>query len=407
MTSLNLNNQLVESAGHSGWLAWLVGKILPELASGQLRIALHTGETIERTGATAGHVAEIAIHRRRGLRRMLLDGEQGFVEGFLEGDWSTPDLHALLGFFIENEAAFERRGRNTRLTELRHRLMHRFRANSPRGSRRNIAAHYDLGNDFYASWLDAGMNYSSGLYRGSETLEEAQDAKLERVIALLDPGAGDRVLEIGCGWGALAERLVRRGSPVTAVTLSAEQLRYAGQRLSAAGLADRADLRLQDYRDVDGCYDRIVSIEMLEAVGERYWPVYFGKLRESLAPGGLAVLQVITIEEARFAAYRSRPDFIQSYIFPGGMLPTMSRIEAEAARAGLTLCHRESFGESYARTLREWRERFVSSWHAIEPLGFDQRFRKMWEYYLAYCEAGFRHKALDVSLFKFSTAASV
>lgn len=401
MTSTRFDSSAAASSPRSGPLAWLLERLLPAVETGRIRIVLPGGDAIERRGKAAGHAAELTFVQRRGLRRMLLNGEKGFADGFMDGDWTTPDLPTLLGFFLDNEAIFKRRSRSACLTRMRQRLAHRLRANTLPGSRRNIAAHYDLGNRFYAQWLDTGMNYSSALYRGTETLEEAQEAKLDRVIELLEVRPSDRILEIGCGWGALAERLAVIGSSFIGVTLSMEQLRHAEARLAALGLAGSADLRLQDYREVDGQYDRIASIEMLEAVGERYWPVYFRKLRDSLAPGGIAVLQVITIREDRFEIYRGRPDFIQRHIFPGGMLPPVSRIEAEAALAGLTLCHRQSFGDSYARTLQGWRHRFLRSWSSIEPLGFDRRFRRMWDYYLAYCEAGFAHGAIDVSLFKF------
>jgi cyclopropane-fatty-acyl-phospholipid synthase len=245
------------------------------------------------------------------------------------------------------------------------------------------------------------MNYSSALFAGDDTLEAAQKRKLDRAASLLDLSGGERVLEIGCGWGALAEQLIRRhGSNLSGVTLSTEQLAYAQARLADAFEDGRADLRLLDYRDVEGRYDRIASIEMIEAVGERYWPVYFAKLRASLRTGGIALLQAITIDESRFAAYRNRADFIQRHIFPGGLLPTASIIEREAERAGLKLVHRESFGDSYAKTLREWRCRFLRAWPAIEPLGFNERFRRMWEYYLVYCEIGFRFGVIEVGFFK-------
>jgi cyclopropane-fatty-acyl-phospholipid synthase len=258
-----------------------------------------------------------------------------------------------------------------------------------------------MGNAFYAQWLDPDMIYSSALYAtGSESLEEAQAAKIDRIAELLAPAPGATVLEIGCGWGALALALARtHGAHVTGLTLSTEQLAHARQRVDEEGLAPRVDLRLQDYRDVEGCYDRIVSIEMLEAVGERYWPVYFGTLRERLAPGGVAVVQVITIADAHFDRYRSSPDFIQRFIFPGGMLPSVGALNAEAARAGLALERAESFGASYAATLAEWRHRFLAAWPAIEPLGYDAAFKRLWEYYLCYCEAGFRSGRVDVGLF--------
>jgi cyclopropane-fatty-acyl-phospholipid synthase len=274
--------------------------------------------------------------------------------------------------------------------------------NTRRGSRRNIAAHYDLGNEFYRQWLDPGMTYSAGLFsRAAQTLEEAQDAKLDRVISLLNLSGGERVLEIGCGWGSFAERLLQQhDGVVTGVTLSSEQLDYAQHRLGAAVQSGRCDLRLQDYRDVCGTFDRIVAIEMLEAVGEAYWSTFFEKLRDSLRPDGLAVLQVITIDDARFGNYRRRPDFIQKYIFPGGMLPTKHIIEREIAQAGLRLVAHEHFGESYARTLEHWQQRFQKSWPRIERLGFDERFKRTWEYYLAYCQAGFEANAISVGLYK-------
>ena len=246
------------------------------------------------------------------------------------------------------------------------------------------------------------MNYSSALYRRpGATLEEAQEAKIDRIIDALALRGGERVLEIGCGWGALSERLAtRHGCAVMAITLSHEQLSHARHRIREAGAADRVEVRLQDYRDVEGRYDRIVSIEMIEAVGVDYWPVYFAKLRDSLIPGGLAVLQAITISEATYTSYRSHPDFIQRYIFPGGMLPTAGILREEARRVSLTVTSEFAFGDSYARTLVEWRERFQKAWPRLAALGFDERFRRMWDYYLCYCEAGFRAGILDVGLFQ-------
>jgi cyclopropane-fatty-acyl-phospholipid synthase len=275
-------------------------------------------------------------------------------------------------------------------------------------SRRNIAVHYDLGNEFYQHWLDPSMTYSAGLFSSRDrTLEQAQNAKLDRVITLLDLNDGDRVLEIGCGWGSLAERMIERHDcRVTGVTLSARQFDFAQRRLRNRGLAGRSSIRLQDYRDVRGTYDRIVSIEMLEAVGQAYWPTYFEKLRDRLRPGGAAVIQVITIDEDRFEDYRRRPDFIQKYIFPGGMLPTIEIIERETAKAGLSLVGKEFFADSYARTLEEWRRRFLDSWTEIEALGFDERFKRTWEYYLAYCQAGFETGIVNVGLYKIIRSTS-
>jgi cyclopropane-fatty-acyl-phospholipid synthase len=378
-------------------IARLVGYALPALDAGRLRVILPNGDVVSRAGAAAGPEATLVVRRWRALWRMLRGGEHGFSDGYVNGEWTTPDLGALLQLGALNERTINRRGRGSVLTRLRNRILHRSHDNTLHGSRRNIAAHYDLGNAFYAHWLDSGMNYSSALYEGDEPLESAQLAKLDRAAELLDLSGGECTLEIGCGWGALAERLIGRyGATVKGLTLSLEQLAYCRERLSGRPFEGK----LQDYRHETGRYDRIVSVEMLEAVGERFWPAYFAKLRQCLTETGVAVLQVITIRDDRYEAYRSQPDFIQRYIFPGGMLPTPAIIEREAANQGLTLVHRESFGESYARTLAEWRSRFLNAWPAIEPLGFDARFRRMWEYYLTYCEVGFNSGLVDVGFFK-------
>jgi len=386
---------------HRSFVGRLVDRALPALPAGRLRLTLPNGDVIERRGDEVGPDAAMTVHRWRALWRMMRDGEHGFADSYLDGEWSTPELGDLLELCLQNEAALTGKGAFDWIGNVRNRLRHWRRSNTKRGSRRNIAAHYDLGNDFYRPWLDQGMNYSSALYVNCDTLERAQSAKLDRAAALLDLAGGEHVLEIGCGWGALAERLIRHyGAKVCGITLSTEQLAYARTRLAGEVGDGRADLRLQDYRDVPDLFDRIVSIEMIEAVGERYWSNYFGKIRNCLTKGGVALLQAITIDERRFAAYRKRPDFIQRYIFPGGVLPTVAIIEREAARAGLKLVHQETFGDSYVRTLREWRDRFMGAWPKIEPLGFNERFCRMWEFYLAYCEVGFRVGTINVGFYK-------
>jgi cyclopropane-fatty-acyl-phospholipid synthase len=381
----------------------VLSRAIPALPAGRLQLALPSGEVILRQGALPGPEASIAIKSWRCAWRLLCDPDDAIARGYIDGDWTTPDLGEVLSLGIRNEAALTPQSEWPALSFALHRLRHALRTNTRRGSRRNIAAHYDLGNDFFKPWLDAGMSYSSALYRGDETLEQAQEQKLERIAQLLALKGGERVLEIGCGWGPLAERLIRaHGATLYGITLSTEQLAYARARLAREIANGRADLQLADYRDLSGQFDRIASVEMIEAVGERFWPAYFQKLRACLAAGGSALIQAITIDEKRFAAYRARPDFIQRHIFPGGMLPTYSHIEARAGRAGLKLVHHESFGDSYARTLREWRSRFLHAWPALETLGFDQRFRRMWEYYLIYCETGFRAGAIDVGFFKFA-----
>jgi cyclopropane-fatty-acyl-phospholipid synthase len=285
-------------------------------------------------------------------------------------------------------------------------LRHLARRNTRRGSRRNIAFHYDLGNDFYALWLDPGMTYSSAVFDAAgQSLQDAQDAKYRRLAESLDLKPGHHVLEIGCGWGGFAMTAARDyGCRVTAITLSGEQRRYAEERVRRAGLSDRIEVRLQDYRDVTGRFDRIASIEMFEAVGEERWPIFFNTVRERLKPGGVAGLQVITIEDGRYEAYQRSADFIQRYIFPGGMLPSPSALAAAIDRAGLTLNNVFAFGPSYAETLAAWQGRFQRAWPQIRQLGFDGRFKRLWEFYLAYCEAGFRAGAIDVAHYRIERA---
>ena len=383
----------------------LGGRVLralaPDPVCGSLRIVTPGGERVEFRGPMPGPEAVLVIKRWRAVWRLLRGGEIGFAEAFMDGDWTTPDLAQLLEWALRNEkkASLYRGHPGARLAR---RLAHGLRANTRRGSRRNIAAHYDLGNDFYKLWLDPSMSYSSAVYAApGDTLEQAQQRKLDRIVALLDDPDGMNVLEIGFGWGGVLERLIgAHRCRMTGLTLSTEQLAFSRARLDRLGLTADADLRLQDYRDVDGQFDRIVSIEMLEAVGERYWPVYFEKLRASLKPGGVCVLQVITIDEERFADYRANPDFIQAYIFPGGILPTKTAVHHEANAAGLDVTAEENFGVSYARTLQAWRERFLERTSDITALGLDEKFQRMWEFYLAYCEAGFACGAVDVSLFQ-------
>lgn len=389
-----------EASRVRGALGWLVRRLAGSDA-GLLVIELPSGARWVHQGAMPGPEAHVIVRRWAALRRLVTGGDIGFAEAYRQGDWWSPDLVAFFTWVTANEAALTMAWRGSSTVRLFDRLRHAGRKNTRVGSRRNIAAHYDLGNDFYAAWLDTGMNYSSALYtRDDESLEVAQQGKLTRVVEHLKLPVAGSVLEIGCGWGALAERLAgSSGCKVTGVTLSREQLQYARRRLDLAGLSANADLQLVDYRDVQGTFDAIVSIEMLEAVGERYWPVYFSKIRSLLKPGGRAVVQVITINEDRFESYRGRPDFIQRYIFPGGMLPTKTLMREHTERAGLRLVEVQVFAESYAKTLDVWRSRFLSAWPQLSAMGYDERFRHVWEYYLAYCEAGFRLGALDVGLY--------
>lgn len=379
----------------------VVDRSLRWLDCGQLKVEAPNGKRWTLIGRCPGPQAKLTIRSWSFLRRIVSGWDVGFAEAYMAGEVSTPDLVALLSLAARNRDLASR-FRMARFPRIGLRLRHALNRNTRVGSRRNISAHYDLGNSFYSQWLDAGMSYSAALFSPAETdLESAQNAKLDRVLDLLDACEGDRILEIGCGWGSFAERALKNNHlTVTGITLSTEQLDYARRRLVGAVAGGRCELRLQDYRDVGGTYDRIVSIEMLEAVGESYWPTYFKKLRECLRPGGIAVLQVITIDESRFERYRRRPDFIQKHIFPGGMLPTKKIIERATANAGLVPVAQEFFGHDYARTLQQWRARFQSAWPQICKLGYDQRFKRMWEYYLAYCQVGFDVQALDVGFYK-------
>lgn len=381
-------------------VAHLLGRMISRIDCGHITVVLPCGDRIEHSGARSGPHATLVLHSWRAIRRLLSHGDLGFAEGYIDGDWSSPDLVALLELAARNIAVLDRSISGFWPARMFNRMHHVLRANSKTGSRRNISFHYDLGNAFYECWLDPTMTYSSALYaHPNQTLEEAQQAKLSRIEELMNLRGGEHVLEIGCGWGALAMRLARAGARVTGITLSTEQLAFSRKRREQEMLVDRTALELTDYRDVEGSYDRIVSIEMLEAVGEAYWPAYFETLHKRLNVGGIAVLQVITIDEARFEAYRGSPDFIQRHIFPGGMLPTKAIIAEQGAQSGLKLVSTQSFGQSYAATLAEWRKRFLASWPSIMDMGFSERFRRLWDYYLCYCEAGFRAATIDVGFY--------
>jgi cyclopropane-fatty-acyl-phospholipid synthase len=377
-----------------------LAKLMSRLARGRLTVVTPDGSVLVQQAPEPGPDAKIVLKRWRAIRRLVLQSDIGFARAYCDGDFSSPDMTSVIELAAVNDHTLRALISGSWPARLLTRMLHLGRANTRRGSKRNITAHYDLGNAFYAQWLDESMTYSSALYtQPDQTLEQAQAAKLDLIVERLQLKGGERVLEIGCGWGALAERLAREGCHVTGITLSPSQLAYAQQRIADAGLSDRVDLRLQDYRDVTGQFDRIVSIEMIEAVGREFWPAYFATLRNCLKPDGRIVLQAITIEDSRFASYASGADFIQHYIFPGGLLPSHSAMNEQIDAAGLTLADRFSFGESYALTLQEWRRRFLVQWQSIRPLGFDEPFRRLWEFYLCYCEGGFRSAATDVGLF--------
>jgi cyclopropane-fatty-acyl-phospholipid synthase len=369
------------------------------LQNGRLDIVLDDGRRFRVEGRNPGPVAEMRVHDADVFARLLREGDMGFSDAYLEGGWSTPDLMAFMDLVHERNEAIYDGFPGIGLLRAFERLRHWLRSNSRRQARRNIAHHYDLGNDFYRLWLDETMTYSSALFRtGQEPLERAQIQKYASMVDRMGAQPGDHVLEIGCGWGGFAEYAAKeRGLRVTGLTISQAQHDYAVERIARAGLSDRVEIKLQDYRDERGTYDGIASIEMFEAVGEKYWPVYFDTLRERLKPGGNATLQIITVADARFEIYRKGVDFIQKYIFPGGMLPSPTALRAEVARAGLTLRDSVEFGDSYSQTLRRWHDTFNAHWDDVQRLGFDDRFRRMWNFYLTSCAAAFRSGNCDVT----------
>lgn len=380
----------------------VAGLLLKWEPVGAIVVELPTGRRMQFGRSETAHPAHLKLNSYRVLWQALRRGSIGFAESYMDEDVESDGLEALFHFFLRNRDKLHRSGDWLFRTRAGDRLAHFLRRNSRKGSRRNIAEHYDLGDAFYRPWLDAEMNYSSGLYAGgARDLESAQHAKLDAALDLLGLKGGESIFEIGCGWGAFARRAAQRhDAKVTGITLSHEQFAYARQEAAALGLDDQCDFRLEDYRDTQGSYDRIVSIEMVEAVGEENWPRYFETLRNRLKPGGLAVLQAITIGEDLFPRYRRKADFIQRHIFPGGLLPTASAIGEQAGNAGLKLETVKTFGPCYARTLGEWRERFEQAWPEISRLGFDERFRRKWLYYLSYCKAGFENGAIDVGFYQ-------
>jgi len=386
-----------------------VEKVLRQLTAtlqgGRVTFVLSSGRQIQCDSGVAGPEAILYLHSLNALRRLLTAGYIGLAEGYMAAEWSTPSLRQLFDFGTANETCLNQTLKGNWAVRLAHMATHRYRRNSRRGSRKNITRHYDLGNAFFSRWLDPSMTYSAALFRkdGAETLLEAQNSKYQRIITELGIETHHRVLEIGCGWGGFAEKCASEtGAHVTAITVSPEQKKYAAERLETAGLTDRTDVQLRDYRDVDGQFDRIVSIEMLEAVGEAYWPTYFGVLANRLKSGGRAMVQVITVPDAGFDSYRNGVDFIQRHIFPGGMLLSPGKIEENALAAGLEIGDEFYFGGDYARTLDAWADTFQKQWPQIVAHGFDDRFKRTWEYYLGYSAAGFRAGKIDLGQFCFS-----
>ncbi|MEZ5870332.1 MAG: cyclopropane-fatty-acyl-phospholipid synthase family protein [Nitratireductor sp.] len=375
-----------------------VVQTLVRLKLGALTLRLPDGRAFHFDAPLDGPSAELILHNWRMPRRTLLGGTIGAAESYMDGDWDSPDVTALLSLFGLNDEVGQDLTSPNWFNNLVETVRHWWNENTPDGSRRNIAAHYDLGNAFYSRWLDPSMTYSSAIYEKSESsLTQAQESKYRSLAERAGMREGHSVLEIGCGWGGFAEYAAKHvGCKVTGLTISREQFDFARERIFREGLTEKVDIRFQDYRDEKGQYDAVASIEMFEAVGEKYWPTYFERVSDCLKNGGRAGLQIITIAERHFEQYRRRPDFIQRYIFPGGMLPPPSKLLQLGKRAGLTQVAERVFPLDYARTLAEWRHSFIEKWEDIRTLGFDERFRRMWEFYLHYCEAGFRTGNIDV-----------
>jgi cyclopropane-fatty-acyl-phospholipid synthase len=380
---------------------YLVRKVLEpttRLRAGSLTTVLPNGRKVHLDSGAPGPQAELIIKDYNFARRLLVSGEVGFGEAYLQGEWESPSLETLIELMSVNRKVIDEVMPGRFMQRMLQLLVHALNRNTRSGARQNIRAHYDLGNAFYESWLDQTMTYSSAVFApGDNDLAAAQERKYRLLADRAGVRPGENVLEIGCGWGGFAEFAARElGCKVTGLTISKEQFDFATERMRKAGLADRVTIALRDYRDEQGIFDRIVSIEMFEAVGEGFWPGFFRQMRERLRPGGTAGLQVITIAEWLWPSYRREVDFIRRYIFPGGMLPTASIMRNLGEKYGLPMLNEWAFRQDYAATLAQWRERFLAAWPKLKPLGFDERFRRMWEYYLSYCEGGFRGGSIEV-----------
>lgn len=389
-----------ETANSSSFIANRIISRICKADIGRMEILLPNGNSAFHQGTKEGHNVFIHFKSWKGLLQYALLGEMSFVDAYIDGDIHIANLTALFNWYLDNEKYLARDKKNNWIMDLLHRFAHLIiNDNNRRGAKKNISYHYDLGNEFYKKWLDRTMTYSAGIFNGEVSLANAQEVKYSRIIDQLDLKTGDSVFEIGCGWGGFAESLLSHNAvSYKGITISKEQLDYANDRINK--LTGRNDLvKFEDYRDTGGAYDKIVSIEMFEAVGEKHWDTYFDTLRRRLKPGGAAVIQVITIDHDRYLKYRDRVDFIQKYIFPGGMLPSKEMFLEHAKKAKMTITNQFAFGDGYAETLRCWKAAFIEHWEDIKPLGFDDKFYRMWLYYLDYCEAAFERGTIDVMHF--------
>ena len=373
--------------------------VMKKLNNGTLDVKLEDGRVFRAQGLLDGPKAEFTVHNDDLFARLIREGDLGFSDAYLDGWWTTPDLQTFMDLMhAENDEVYEGFP-GMALVRLYERARFWLQSNSKKQAKKNISYHYDLGNDFYSLWLDKSMTYSSAYFKkDTETLEKAQENKYEIIIDQLGVKAGDHILEIGCGWGGFGEYAAsKRGLKVTGLTISKEQYDYAVERIKKAGLSSLVEIKLQDYRDEVGVYDGIASIEMFEAVGEKYWPVYFSTVRDRLKPGRNATLQIITLADNRWESYRKSVDFIQKHIFPGGMLPSPTALREQVNNAGLSVKDSIEFGQSYSATLRRWHKTFNAEWDNIVKLGFDSRFKNMWDFYLTSCAGTFLSGYCDVT----------
>lgn len=382
--------------------------LLTQLGSGHLKLTLPNGEKREFGNLDDELHAEIHILEWSVFKEIMSHGDIGFAEGYIQGKWNTPDLKALLELAIRNRTILEKAIYGNWYGSIFYRLKHWLRDNSKTGSRKNIHAHYDLGNAFYTLWLDPTMSYSSAWFSegDKQDLANAQRAKIKRILDSLKTAPGDHILEIGCGWGGVMEEALRNNTSITGLTLSTEQKIFAEERLQATqtqiGDSSRFEVRLQDYRDCQEKFDGIASVEMFEAVGEKHWPEYFETIAHCLKSSGKACIQTIVIAEDLFERYRRNTDFIQQYVFPGGMLPSRTSFKESAAKAGLRVEQEFAFGSDYAKTLCLWRDSFNQKLQEVRQLGFDEAFIRLWNFYLMYCAAGFTERNIDVVQFTLS-----
>jgi cyclopropane-fatty-acyl-phospholipid synthase len=390
------------SEGLLGSIIVYVGKkLLPADFKGSLELTLPSGQTALLGQKGTGFDADLTLRNFKVIWAGIRRGQLGFFERYLAGDVESRDPTSFFRFYIQNRGDLDGASNGVFFASFFDKLWHKFHDNDKEGSRENIAAHYDLGNEFYEMWLDDTMTYSSAVFEpNSNSLEAAQRRKIAKVLEAAEAAPGKSILEIGCGWGGVAEAVGKLGGHLRGITLSKEQLEFANKRMAKQGLADKCELVFEDYRDTKGTFDGIASVEMIEAVGEAHWPAYFKMIHDRLKPGGVAAIQGITIREDNFDAYRNGVDYIQRYIFPGGMLLTKDIMKEQSRKAGLVFERMECFGQSYAQTLKLWRERFEAAWPRISKKGFDERFRKMWTLYLSYCEAGFAEGIVDVGIYK-------